>query len=47
MFLKGEVIDAGVNYEIYKRLVEIEQNKPDGRPQKVQKPRYEVNDKVF
>lgn len=47
LFIAGNIVDATTNYEIYKRLLEIEEKKADGNPEKVTKPKYNVNDQVF
>lgn len=48
IFIKGEVVDCGINYEIYKKLEEMEEKKSATEGKKrVQEPKYNVNDPVF
>lgn len=48
IFMNGEIIDAGVNYEIYKRLEEKEKAKGDkANMESLTKPSYLYNDLTF
>ena len=47
MFINGGVINAGVNYEIFKRLEEKEKAKAEPKMQNVPTPGYDVEDDVF
>jgi len=48
MFIKGQIIDATVNFEIYKIIEKLEMDKGDkGNLNKITKPAYNTEDPVF
>jgi hypothetical protein len=48
MYVNKKVIDCGINWEIYKRLYDIEIKKGEsGLPKNVAAPKYDVEDPMF